>query len=94
MPGKASRRFAEYDSPPVAVIVQFGGRSEAACRRSELRFSPGRRRSIPASWQSGEVEKGTALLISHARQRVTADLLDKFFSASLPQRVGSVTANC
>jgi hypothetical protein len=36
------------------------------------------------AWQSGEVEKGTALLISHARQRVTADLLDKFFSASAP----------
>ncbi len=34
------------------------------------------------AWQSGDVENGMALLTSHAREKVTTDVLEEFFSNS------------
>jgi hypothetical protein len=36
------------------------------------------------AWQSGDVENGTALLSSRAKQAATADAVEKFFSNSGP----------
>ncbi|MGA8503383.1 MAG: hypothetical protein WB683_17660 [Candidatus Sulfotelmatobacter sp.] len=36
------------------------------------------------AWQSGDVESGTALLSSHAKQAVTTDGVENFFSEHLP----------
>lgn len=36
------------------------------------------------AWQSGEVETGMTLLTSHAKQRVTTDILEDIFSAQGP----------
>jgi hypothetical protein len=34
------------------------------------------------AWQSGDVENGTVLLSSHAKEAATADVVEKFFSIS------------
>jgi hypothetical protein len=34
------------------------------------------------AWQTGDAETGMALLTSHAREKVTTDVLDEFFSNS------------
>jgi hypothetical protein len=34
------------------------------------------------AWQSGDVESGTVLLSSHAREAATADVVEKFFASS------------
>jgi hypothetical protein len=34
------------------------------------------------AWQTGDVENGMALLTSHAREKVTTDVLEEFFSNS------------
>jgi len=36
------------------------------------------------AWQSGDVETGTALLSSHAKEKVTTEILDDTFSAPGP----------
>jgi hypothetical protein len=36
------------------------------------------------AWQSGDVENGMALLTSHAKEKVTTDLLEGFFSNPSP----------
>jgi hypothetical protein len=36
------------------------------------------------AWQSGDVENGTVLLSSHAKEAATADVVEKFFSTSGP----------
>jgi hypothetical protein len=36
------------------------------------------------AWQSGDVETGTALLTSHAKEKVTTDILEGIFSTSGP----------
>lgn len=36
------------------------------------------------AWQSGDVENGMALLTSHAKEKVTTDMLDGFFSSGAP----------
>jgi hypothetical protein len=36
------------------------------------------------AWQSGDVESGTALLSSHAKQAVTTDGVENFFSEPVP----------
>lgn len=35
------------------------------------------------AWQSGDVENGIALLASHAKEKITAEQLDNFFSPPL-----------
>jgi hypothetical protein len=35
------------------------------------------------AWQSGDVENGIALLASHAKEKITAERLDNFFSPPL-----------
>ena len=37
------------------------------------------------AWQSGDVESGTALLSSHAKEAVTTEVVEKFFSSSAPR---------
>jgi hypothetical protein len=36
------------------------------------------------AWQSGDVENGTVLLSTHAKEAATADTVEKFFSTSAP----------
>ncbi|MGC1653740.1 MAG: hypothetical protein WA722_13060 [Candidatus Sulfotelmatobacter sp.] len=36
------------------------------------------------AWQSGDLENGTALLSSHAKEAVTTEVVEKFFSESAP----------
>jgi len=36
------------------------------------------------AWQSGDIESGTALLSSHAREAVTSEGVEAFFSAPVP----------
>ncbi len=36
------------------------------------------------AWQSGDLENGTVLLSSHAKEMATADTVEKFFSNSVP----------
>jgi hypothetical protein len=36
------------------------------------------------AWQSGDAENGLALLTSHAKEKATTDVIEKFFSNSSP----------
>jgi len=58
--------------------------------RPSAALDPGYVRALAAAdhflqaWQSGDVESGTALLSSHAKEAVTSDGVEAFFSAPVP----------
>jgi hypothetical protein len=62
----------------------------AAKTRPAAALNPGYLPALAAAdhflqaWQSGDVENGMALLTSHAREKVTTEVLEGFFSNSGP----------
>ena len=71
----------------------------AAKTRPAAALNPGYLPALAAAdhflqaWQSGDVENGMALLTSHAREKVTTEVLEGFFSNSGPPAYQNVRAH-